>query len=115
VIILFLNKGIKSIECSIKFLLKVGVKESIVNTPRISSLSLTSQFALFVFLIMQTDEWCVHNRLFNANIEEKFKQTPISFTYHKSHCSFSGSATKGPKIFDSKTIKKKEFLKFKNM
>jgi hypothetical protein len=24
---------------------------------------------------LQTDEWCVHNRLFNANFEVKFKKT----------------------------------------
>jgi hypothetical protein len=46
------------IGCSFKFLLKVGVEESIVNAPRIT---------------VQTDEWCVHNRLFNANFEEIFK------------------------------------------
>jgi hypothetical protein len=35
-----------------KFILKVGVEESIVDAPRIiSSLNLTSLFALFVFLL----------------------------------------------------------------
>jgi hypothetical protein len=38
------------IGCSFKFILKVGVAESIVNTPRISCLNLTSLFALFMFL-----------------------------------------------------------------
>jgi hypothetical protein len=45
--------------CSFKFILKVGVEESIVNAPRItdhgpkqiSSLNLKSLFALFVFLL----------------------------------------------------------------
>jgi hypothetical protein len=58
------------IGCSFIFLLKVGVEESIVNPPRVSCLNLISLFALFVFL--QADEWCVHNRLFKANFEEKF-------------------------------------------
>jgi hypothetical protein len=44
-----------NIGCSFKFLLKVGVEESIVNTTdyrsRISCLNLTSLFALFVFLL----------------------------------------------------------------
>jgi hypothetical protein len=47
------------------FILKVGVEESIVNAlygSRISYLNLT-------FL----HEWCVHNRLFNDNFEDKFK------------------------------------------
>jgi hypothetical protein len=56
--------------------IKVGVEESIVNAPRI-----TGQGQLFksnltfcvVFLTLQTIEWCVHNRLFNANFEDKFK------------------------------------------
>jgi hypothetical protein len=39
-----------------------------------TSLNLTSLFALFVFLLgMQTGEWCVHNRFFNANFEDKVK------------------------------------------
>jgi hypothetical protein len=38
------------IGCSFKFILKVGVAESIVNTPRISCLNVTSLFALFMFL-----------------------------------------------------------------
>jgi hypothetical protein len=39
--------------CSFKFLLKVGVDESIVNAPRITDhgSAVTSLFALFVFLL----------------------------------------------------------------
>jgi hypothetical protein len=37
---------------------------------RFSCLNLTLLFALFMFL--QTDEWCVHNRLFKANFENKW-------------------------------------------
>jgi hypothetical protein len=44
----------ESIGCSFKFSVKVGVEESIVNALRIT-------------------EWCVHNRLFNANFDRKFK------------------------------------------
>jgi hypothetical protein len=66
-----------SIGCSFKFFLKVGVEESIVNAPRImdhgSCLNLTSLFVVVCVFTLPTDEWCVHNRLFNANFEEKFK------------------------------------------
>jgi hypothetical protein len=41
----------KSIGCSFKFILKVGVEESILKASRISYLNLTSLFALFVFLL----------------------------------------------------------------
>jgi hypothetical protein len=61
---------------SFKFLLKVGAEKSIVNA-RTIYLNLTSLFALFGFLVLyfslQTDEWCIHNRLFNVNFDEKFK------------------------------------------
>jgi hypothetical protein len=68
--------------CSVKFLLKVGVEELIVNAPRISCLNtllptsgafLIDTFYVVCVITLQTDEWCVHNRLFNANFEEKFK------------------------------------------
>jgi hypothetical protein len=53
-----------TISCSFKFIRKVGVEESIVIAPRITDqlFNVTLLFAFFV-----TDEWCVHNRLFNAN------------------------------------------------
>jgi hypothetical protein len=47
---------------SFKFILKVGVEESIVDALRITDLTLLH-------------EWCVHNRLFNASFEDKFKST----------------------------------------
>jgi hypothetical protein len=56
--------------CSFKFLLKVGVEELIVNAPRISCLN--TLFTLFVLLLSRLTSG-VHNRLFNANFEEKFK------------------------------------------
>jgi hypothetical protein len=40
-----------------------------VHCERTRCLNLTSVFALFVFL----HEWCVHNRLFNANFDRNFK------------------------------------------
>jgi hypothetical protein len=68
----------ESIWCSFKFPVKVGVLESIVNAPRItnSEQSFKSNLTFCVFN-MQTDAWCVHNRLFNANFDGKFKWTPI--------------------------------------
>jgi hypothetical protein len=69
---------IKTIGCSFKFILKVGVEESIVIAPRITDhrsavLNLTALFCVVYVFTLQTDEWCVHNRLFNANFEDKFK------------------------------------------
>jgi hypothetical protein len=68
---------------SFKFLLKVGVEESIVNALRITDQLFKSNLTFCVVWIftMQIDEWCVHNRnrLFNANIGEKLKWTPDIF------------------------------------
>jgi hypothetical protein len=69
------------IGCSFKFILKVGVDESIVNAPRIqitdqlfkSNLTFCGVCGFSVQTL--TDESCVHNRPFNANFEEKFKRT----------------------------------------
>jgi hypothetical protein len=63
------------IGCSLKFLLKFGVEESIVNTPLISLQSKNTNNAKSEVRFKQLicDPWCVHNRLFNANFEEKFK------------------------------------------
>jgi hypothetical protein len=64
IFLLFL-KHISYMVRSFKFILKVGLEESIVNALyglRISCLNLTF-----------FHEWCVHNRLFNANFENKFK------------------------------------------
>jgi hypothetical protein len=67
----------QGIGCSFKLILKVGVEDSIVNTPRIT---ITDQlfkynltFCVVCVFTVQTDEWCVHNRLFNANFEDTFK------------------------------------------
>jgi hypothetical protein len=63
-----------SIGC-FKILLKVGVEESIVNAPPITDQLFISNltFCVVCFLTLPTDEWCVHNRLFNANFVDKFK------------------------------------------
>jgi hypothetical protein len=53
-----------------KFHLIVDVEESIVNA--LSKLQITDQ--LFKSYVLH--EWCVHNRLFNAYYEVKFKKTP---------------------------------------
>jgi hypothetical protein len=64
-----------SIGGSFKFILKVGVEESIVNAPQITNQLFKSNLTFCVVCVFarQTDEWCVHNRLFNANFEDKFK------------------------------------------
>jgi hypothetical protein len=61
--------------CSFKFLLKVGVEESIVNAPRITDhgFKFNLTFCVVCGFTVHTDEWCVHNRFFNASFEEKFK------------------------------------------
>jgi hypothetical protein len=46
--------------------------------PRISSFKANHTFSVVCVFTLQTDEWCVHNRLFNANLEEKFKH-PIYY------------------------------------
>jgi hypothetical protein len=33
-------------------------------------------FSVVCVFTMQIEEWCVHSRLFNANFEDKFKETP---------------------------------------
>jgi hypothetical protein len=32
-------------------------------------------FSVVCVFTLQTEEWCVHSRLFNANFEDKFKET----------------------------------------
>jgi hypothetical protein len=66
---------INSIGCSFKFIHKVGVEESIVNLPRITDQLFRSNltFCIVCVFTLHIDEWCVHNRLFSANFEEKFK------------------------------------------
>jgi hypothetical protein len=53
--------------CSFKFLLKVRVEESIVNAPRVTDpdqlFKVNLTFCVVYVFILQTDEWCVHNRL----------------------------------------------------
>jgi hypothetical protein len=63
------------IGCSFKFLLKVGVEESIVNAPQTTDQLLKSNhtFCVDCVFTLQTVEWCVHNRPINANFEDKFK------------------------------------------
>jgi isoleucyl-tRNA synthetase len=53
-----------------KLHLTVDVEESIVNA--LYRLRITDQ--LFKSYVLH--EWCVHNRLFNAYYEVKFKKTP---------------------------------------
>jgi hypothetical protein len=67
------------IDCSFKFLLKVGVEGSIVNA-RLVSQSLHTKptntaksEVRFKQLIRDLNPWCVHNRLVNAHFEDKFK------------------------------------------
>jgi hypothetical protein len=64
--------------CSFKFILKVGVEESIVNAPLVSLPSKNTNNAKSEVRFKQLirDLWCVHNRLFNAYFEDKFKRTP---------------------------------------
>jgi hypothetical protein len=75
----FLVSSYPYIGCSFKFILKVGIEESIANAPRITD-QITNQlfqsnltFWFVCILSVQTDEWCVHNRLFNA----KFQTTSL--------------------------------------
>jgi hypothetical protein len=60
----------KSIGCSFKFFLKVGVEESIVNAQRITDQLFQSNrtFCVVCVFTLQTDEWCVHDRLFDVNL-----------------------------------------------
>jgi hypothetical protein len=61
------------IGCSFKFILKVGVEESIVNAPFVSLQNAKSEVRLNSWSVL-CNPWCVHIRLFN--FEEKFKWTP---------------------------------------
>jgi hypothetical protein len=69
------------IGCSLKFSVKVGVEESIVNAPLVSLSSNVKQIkntknaiseVRFKQLYQSFNPWCVHNGLFNANFDEKF-------------------------------------------
>jgi hypothetical protein len=69
-----LNNALVSIGCSFKFILIVGVEESIVNVPITDQLFKSNLiFCVVCVVTLKTDEWCVHNRRFNANFEDKFK------------------------------------------
>jgi hypothetical protein len=72
-----LNELYSSIGCSFKFPVKVGVEDSIVNAPQItdhrSVIKFNLTFCVVCVFTLQTDEWCVHNRLFNANFGKKFE------------------------------------------
>jgi hypothetical protein len=67
----------QSIGCLFKFILKVGSEESIVNASQITDpdqvIKSNLTFCVVYVFTLQADEWCVHNRLFNANFEDKFK------------------------------------------
>jgi hypothetical protein len=65
----------ENIGCFFKFHLIVGVKESLVNA--LYRLWIRDQ--LFSYVL---HEWCVHNRLFNAYYEVKFKKHPIQFQFY---------------------------------
>jgi hypothetical protein len=69
------NMSDQSIGCSFKFLFKVGVEKPIVIAPRITDQLFKSNLTFCVVFVftLQTDEWCVHNRLFNTNLDGKFK------------------------------------------
>jgi hypothetical protein len=58
-------------------------KQSIVNAPRVTDHLSKSNLTFCVVCVfnLQTDEWCVHNRLFNANLEEKLKKKHPSSPY----------------------------------
>jgi hypothetical protein len=60
-----------------QYFLKAGVEESIVNGPLVNQQSKNTDNAKsevrFKQLIRDRNPWCVHNRLFNAYLEVKFK------------------------------------------
>ncbi|KAH0807435.1 hypothetical protein GEV33_015356 [Tenebrio molitor] len=63
--------------CSLNFHLKVGVEESIVNAPRITTdhgFKSNLTFCVVCVFTLETDEWCVHNQLFNVYFEAKLKK-----------------------------------------
>jgi hypothetical protein len=65
---------INNIRCSFKFILKAGVAESVVNAPLSTDYELDQLLRCVVCVfILQSDAWYVHNRLFNAYFENKFK------------------------------------------
>jgi hypothetical protein len=70
---------INNIRCSFKFILKAGVAESVVNAPLTTDHELDQLFksnltyCVVCVFTLETDEWYVHNRLFNAYFENKFK------------------------------------------
>jgi hypothetical protein len=66
--------------CSFKFLLKVGVEKSIANAPHVSLQNKNTNNAKSEMI---RNVWCVHNRLFNDNFEEKFKETPDTYLRKK--------------------------------
>jgi hypothetical protein len=60
-------------------------------------------FCVVCVFTLYTDEWCVHNRLFNANFEEKFKviqddQNEIKKSDVRWCSSLSGGTTNKKKI-----------------
>jgi hypothetical protein len=61
-----------------KFHLKVGVEESIVTRHglQIRGQLFKANLTFWVVCVftLQADEWCVHNRLFNANFDVKLKK-----------------------------------------
>jgi hypothetical protein len=64
------------IGCSFKFLLEVGVEEAIVNASQITDQLFKSNLTFCVVCVFtqQTDKWCVHNRFFKANFDDKLKK-----------------------------------------
>jgi hypothetical protein len=64
-----------SIGCSFKCIFKVGIEESIVNASliRLQSKNTNNAKSEVGFKQPICNPWCVHNRLFNAKFEEKFK------------------------------------------
>jgi hypothetical protein len=72
------------IGCSFKFPFKVCVEESIiVNAPWVTDQLFESSLTFCVVFVftLQTDEWCDHNRLFNANFEEIFIFVNVILSY----------------------------------
>jgi hypothetical protein len=65
-------RGVACRNCDLKYRMKVGVEESIVNVPRIiDQFKSNFPFCVVCVFTLEADEWSVHNRLFNAKFEEK--------------------------------------------
>jgi hypothetical protein len=79
VTIVFISKN-KYIGYWFKYLINVSVEEPIVNAPLVNLNSKNTNNAksgfIFKQLVRDPNPWCIPNRHFNANFEEKFTLTP---------------------------------------